>query len=276
MQSGSQFGLRVVHNYTNYESCYCPYHNDARPSAIFLKNEGVFYCYGCRTRKTLLQLATDFDIEYVEGPTVAAVPAIDLMANVEVSRHFESFALYDDAINYLDSRDIEAHTAVDYGLEWDLLERAIVFPMVGFDGRRIGFVERSTSRTASTRYSIHGLKTPLWPMRHLVGRMDRQIIISEGPFKAMAIAQAASKLFGDRNNVLSLSLMGSRNNFDAVNVARQCRCVPIYIVDADAAGQKVGEFMRANGMRCFMPHVAFDDATPDVRVETLETIFSKL
>lgn len=275
MQSGSQFGLRIVHNYTNYESCYCPYHNDARPSAIFLKNEGVFYCYGCRTRRTMLQLANDFDIDYIEGPSVAAVPPIDLLSPLEVSRRFEPFVLYDEAVAYIEGRGIESETAVEYGLEWDSLERAIVFPMIGLDGRRVGFVERATSRTASTRYSIHGVKTPLWPMPQFLGHMDRQVIISEGPFKAMAVAQAASSLLG-RDRVLSVALMGSRSNLDAVGVARQCRCMPIYIVDADAAGQKVGSFMRSHGMRCFMPHLPFDDATPDERVAMLETIFAKL
>jgi len=287
-QSGIHFGLRVARNYTHYESCFCPYHNDTNPSSIFLKNEGVFYCYVCRTRKTLSQLAKDFDIEYVPSSTINQIAEIDLLSPMGNSRIFESFMIYDDAISYLENRLISVETATSYRLEYDALTHSIVFPQYFYwydfsslenfvRYRRIGSVHRSTpSSNIATRYAVVGEKVPLWPSHTFLNRPTGkvQLILSEGYFKTMMIAQAAKSIgWGD---VVSLCVQGSHPTKDIIDLMKQNMvCIPIYIVDSDDAGKRAGLFMKGNGAQCILPSIAFDNMTLDEACIALDQIRSR-
>lgn len=277
--SAAFFKIKVSKNYKNYELCYCPYHSDGTPSSVFLKNDGVFFCYGCKTRKTILQLAEDFDIDFdfsLFGSADNSLMNIDLLpSNNQSKRIYESFVLFDKAVKYLvEERGVDLENGLEYELEWSDLDEAIVFPMNDYYGNRVGNVKRVTKSGVETRYIIDGEKTPVWPLCKMKDLSDKQLIVSEGPFKAMIVYQI-SKLIGW--DVCSVSIMGSSSSSfgKAIGVLKQNNQLPFYIVDNDTAGVKVGEKMRNSGLRCFKPSIPFDEMSKEDAIEVLKYIREK-
>jgi hypothetical protein len=94
--------------------------------------------------------------------------------------------------------------------------------------------------------------------------------LSEGPFKAMRIAQSVRRL---GLHVSSLSTMGSMHSKEILNYQSQYQ--PIFVADRDRSGLSMATFAKGIGFRVFLPETPFDDADDELCDSMLTTIFSK-
>lgn len=277
MGTASTFGIKVIRNYTNYEQCSCPYHVDHSPSAVYLKNENVFYCYSCHRRKTMSELAKDFkltadDYGLVEGADSGVMlPAF----NDEANNHFESFMsihFSKEGIKYLNERRISLELATNLGMEYSVKHEGVVFPQ--FMGKkRIGNVIRLLNGKSNARYLIEGKIEPLWNMR-FYDMFKEFLIISEGAFKAMAIKMACDA--NGIDGVISMCTFGARTNIGTDEIIDQFKGTVIMIGDNDRAGVTFGQKMKKKGIKVIVPKIPFDDMTIEQRCGTMDTIMQRI
>ena len=163
--SAAVFGIRVVRDYGHYQSCICPYHDDHKPSAQFIKADGVFYCHGCGTRKTLAQLAADrgIELEAVEAGSSLSLPTF-VASDEEINIGYPKAITVPEAMDYLIKRHVYAGAAMHYDVEWNEWDKAINFPHYNIWGVRMGNVGRRTQGDGE-RYAVVGRREPLWPYK---------------------------------------------------------------------------------------------------------------
>lgn len=274
MGSATNFGIKVIRNYTNYEQCSCPYHVDHSPSAVYLKHEDVFYCYSCHRRKTMSELAKDLKLT----DDLFGIPMDDTKMPVFADNSVEYVESYVPigtsfaGMKYLQERQISIELAINLEIEYSIKHEGIVFPQIMY-GKRIGNVIRLINGKSNARYIIDGKIEPLWNMREYKILND-YLFISEGAFKAMSIKMAADVL-GIRN-FISLCTFGARMNTGTEEVIDQFKGKIIMVGDNDRAGVTFGEKMKNKGIKVIIPKIPFDNMTNEQRVATLEKILERV
>ena len=156
-------GIDIEAEYGTDYIIFCPYHNNSRtPAGEVSKESGLFFCFGCQTTRTLIELImhmsgrTYFEaIRYIKSKETET----DLESVVNKALHSKpDFIQYDEllikrlnkqaldsprAIRYFEGRNINKDSIIKFDLGYSEKQDSVTIPMQSPDGMTIGFVART-------------------------------------------------------------------------------------------------------------------------------------
>ena len=156
-------GIDIEAEYGTDYIIFCPYHNNSRtPAGEVSKESGLFFCFGCQTTRTLIELImhmsgrTYFEaIRYIKSKETET----DLESVVNKALHSKpDFIQYDEllikrlnkqaldsprAMRYFEGRNINKDSIIKFDLGYSEKQDSVTIPMQSPDGMTIGFVART-------------------------------------------------------------------------------------------------------------------------------------
>jgi len=205
--SGEEFGIR------------CPYHVDTDPSLYVNLESGVFHCMGCEESGWIPDLiATLENVSYGEATAIIESRGGDLQVGkrnrreqgqrqredriVDESLYESFFPLSKDSgyMDYVENRGISYRVATEYDLrEGPLYDKKwgqrIIYAVRDGQGRLRSIKGRSVRPASGFRYrELEGSKASAGLFyASLPARPGPHVYVTEGPFDAMALAEAKIK-----------------------------------------------------------------------------------
>lgn len=156
-------GIDIEAEYGTDYIIFCPYHNNNRtPAGEVSKESGLFFCFGCQTTRSLIELIMHMtNRTYFE--TIRFIKSKETETDIEsvinkALHHIPDFVQYDEllikrlnkqaldsprAMNYFESRKITKESVVKFDLGFSEKQDSVVIPMQSPDGMSIGFVART-------------------------------------------------------------------------------------------------------------------------------------
>jgi DNA primase len=156
-------GIDIEAEYGTDYIIFCPYHNNNRtPAGEVSKESGLFFCFGCQTTRSLIELImhmtnrtyfetirfikskeTETDIESVINKALHNIPDFVQYDELLIKRLNKQALDSPRAMNYFDSRKITKESVVKFDLGFSEKQDSVVIPMQSPDGMSIGFVART-------------------------------------------------------------------------------------------------------------------------------------
>ena len=156
-------GIDIEAEYGTDYIIFCPYHNNNRtPAGEVSKESGLFFCFGCQTTRSLIELIMHMtNRTYFE--TVRFIKSKETETNIEAVvnkalHQMPDFVQYDEllikrlckqaidsprAMTYFEGRRITKESVVKFDLGYSEKQDSVVIPMQSPDGMSIGFVART-------------------------------------------------------------------------------------------------------------------------------------
>jgi DNA primase len=156
-------GIDIEAEYGTDYIIFCPYHNNNRtPAGEVSKESGLFFCFGCQTTRSLVEL-----IMHMTGrtyfETIRFVKSKETETNIEsvinkALHQAPDFVQYDEvlikrlnkqaldsprAMSYFEGRRLTRESVVKFDLGYSEKQDSVVIPMQSPDGMSIGFVART-------------------------------------------------------------------------------------------------------------------------------------
>ena len=272
MLTAKDFGYDMVRSYPTYDLCFCPFHNDNNPSALFSSNSLQFRCLGCgkvvNHNSGAGYVGSEFESEAIIG-RFNLIP--------QATNYLQGSTAYLDAdmMLYLAAREISLGTAIVYGC-WQSEYKGrsqVVFPQYDLGNQLLGTVKRwADFDPTGQRYFIDGQRAAVWPIAEL--DFEKINFLSEGAFKAMALFQAVASL--GLNNVTSMATMGSLLRKETKELILQNPSSFVFLADNDDAGVKFGYEMKALGCRVFKLKKPFDNMHQEERDKKLLSLLERI
>jgi DNA primase len=156
-------GLDIEAEYGTDYIIFCPFHNNNRtPAGEVSKESGLFFCFGCQTTKTLIELImhttgrtyfeaaryikskeTEVDIESLINKTLYSPPDFIQYDELLIKRLNKQALDSPRAMRYFESRKITKESAIKFDLGYSEKQDSVTIPMQSPDGMTIGFVART-------------------------------------------------------------------------------------------------------------------------------------
>jgi DNA primase len=156
-------GIDIEAEYGTDYIIFCPYHNNNRtPAGEVSKESGLFFCFGCQTTRSLIELImhmtsrtyfetirfikskeTETDIESVINKALHDIPDFVQYDELLIKRLNKQAIDSPRAMNYFESRKITKESVVKFDLGFSEKQDSVVIPMQSPDGMSIGFVART-------------------------------------------------------------------------------------------------------------------------------------
>jgi DNA primase len=156
-------GIDIEAEYGTDYIIFCPYHNNNRtPAGEVSKESGLFFCFGCQTTRSLIELIMHMtNRTYFE--TVRFIKSKETETNIEavVNKALHQkpdFVQYDEllikrlgkqaidsprAMTYFEGRRLTKESVIKFDLGYSEKQDSVVIPMQSPDGMSIGFVART-------------------------------------------------------------------------------------------------------------------------------------
>jgi DNA primase len=156
-------GIDIEAEYGTDYIIFCPYHNNNRtPAGEVSKESGLFFCLGCQTTRSLIELIMHMtNRTYFE--TVRFIKSKETETNIEAVvnkalHQMPDFVQYDEllikrlckqaidsprAMTYFEGRRITKESVIKFDLGYSEKQDSVVIPMQSPDGMSIGFVART-------------------------------------------------------------------------------------------------------------------------------------
>lgn len=142
---------------------FCPYHNNSRtPAGEVSKSSGLFFCFGCQTTKSLIELimftsnrsyfesiryikgkGQDVNIESVVGKALYAPPDFVQYDELLIKRLNKQALDTPKAMNYFHGRRITKESVIKFDLGYSEKQGSVTIPIHSPDGMCLGFVART-------------------------------------------------------------------------------------------------------------------------------------
>ena len=156
-------GLDIEAEFGNDFIIYCPYHNNTRtPAGEVAKDSGLFFCFGCQTTKSLVELImftsnrSYFEtVRYIKGKEQQS----DIQTIVDKALYAPpDFVQYDEllikrlnkqaldaprAMNYFNGRRVTKESVIKFDLGYSEKQGSVTIPVHSPDGMCLGFVART-------------------------------------------------------------------------------------------------------------------------------------
>ena len=156
-------GLDIEAEFGNDFIIYCPYHNNTRtPAGEVAKDSGLFFCFGCQTTKSLVELImftsnrSYFEtVRYIKGKEQQS----DIQTIVDKALYAPpDFVQYDEllikrlnkqaldaprAMNYFNGRRLTKDSVIKFDLGYSEKQGSVTIPVHSPDGMCLGFVART-------------------------------------------------------------------------------------------------------------------------------------
>lgn len=162
-------------------SARCPVHlartgkHDNSPSWSMNSETGLWLCYSCGARGTLNGLVRELTgKDSLDVSVMLMNNSVDQLSAPRVERvvepdihHFLRYQTVPD--KYLRTRGLSKETANEYGLRWDDNAQSWIIPIIGPDGRLMGWQEKGSNYTrnypigvkkGNTLFGIERIKHP--------------------------------------------------------------------------------------------------------------------
>jgi DNA primase len=156
-------GIDIEAEYGTDYIIFCPYHNNNRtPAGEVSKESGLFFCFGCQTTRSLIELIMHMtNRTYFE--TVRFIKSKETETNIEAVvnkalHQIPDFVQYDEllikrlgkqaidsprAMTYFEGRRLTKESVIKFDLGYSEKQDSVVIPMQSPDGMSIGFVART-------------------------------------------------------------------------------------------------------------------------------------
>jgi DNA primase len=156
-------GIDIDAEYGTDYIIFCPYHNNNRtPAGEVSKESGLFFCFGCQTTRSLIELIMHMtNRTYFE--TVRFIKSKETETNIEAVvnkalHQMPDFVQYDEllikrlgkqaidsprAMTYFEGRRLTKESVIKFDLGYSEKQDSVVIPMQSPDGMSIGFVART-------------------------------------------------------------------------------------------------------------------------------------
>ena len=156
-------GIDIEAEYGTDYIIFCPYHNNNRtPAGEVSKESGLFFCFGCQTTRSLVELImhmtsrTYFEtVRFIKSKETET----DIKAVINKALHqMPDFVQYDEllikrlnkqaldsprAMTYFEGRRLTRESVIKFDLGYSEKQDSVVIPMQSPDGMSIGFVART-------------------------------------------------------------------------------------------------------------------------------------
>jgi DNA primase len=156
-------GIEIEAEYGTDYIIFCPYHNNNRtPAGEVSKEKGTFFCFGCQTTRSLVELImhmtnrtyfetirfikskeTEIDIESVVNKTMHKIPDFVQYDELLIKRLNKQALDSPRAITYFEGRRLTKESVIKFDLGFSEKQDSVIIPMQSPDGMSIGFVART-------------------------------------------------------------------------------------------------------------------------------------
>jgi DNA primase len=156
-------GIDIEAEYGTDYIIFCPYHNNNRtPAGEVSKESGLFFCFGCQTTRSLIELImhmtsrtyfetvrfikskeTEADIEAVINKALHQLPDFVQYDELLIKRLNKQALDSPRAMTYFEGRRLTRESVVKFDLGYSEKQDSVVIPMQSPDGMSIGFVART-------------------------------------------------------------------------------------------------------------------------------------
>jgi len=280
-------GLDIEAEYGTDYIVFCPYHNNSRtPAGEVSKDYGLFFCFGCQTTKSLIELIMfttnrtyfeaaryikskqqDTSIEDVVNKALYAKPDFVTYDELILKRLHNQLSLSDKAKNYLNYRKLNASSWSKFSLGYSEKQDSIVVPMHSPDGMCIGFVARTIE--GKDFKNTPGLpKSKILFNLHRV-KSSKMVYVVESSFDAIRLDQVGFP---------AVATLGANVSSSQMELLRKYFTNVILIADNDEAGIIMSEKLReklGNLVTVITPDKKYKDIgdMTDEEIKTMEFQF---
>jgi DNA primase len=156
-------GIDIEAEYGTDYIIFCPYHNNNRtPAGEVSKESGLFFCFGCQTTRSLVELImhmtsrtyfetvrfikskeTETDIEAVINKALHQIPDFVQYDELLIKRLNKQALDSPRAMTYFEGRRLTRESVIKFDLGYSEKQDSVVIPMQSPDGMSIGFVART-------------------------------------------------------------------------------------------------------------------------------------
>ena len=243
-------GIDIEAEYGTDYIIFCPYHNNNRtPAGEVSKEHGTFFCFGCQTTKSLVELVMhttartyfeasryikskeqDIDIINVVDKALYAAPDFIQYDELLIKRLHNQALESPRAMRYFEGRKIIKESIIKFGLGYSEKQDSIVIPMQSPDGMTIGFVART----------IEGKEfknTPGLPKSKILFNLHRvksadTVYLVESSFDAIRL---------DQIGFPAVATLGANVSSSQMKLLEKYFTNVVLIADNDEAGKIMGD-----------------------------------
>ena len=274
-------GVQIGSNLDTHYLIFCPFHyNTHTPACEVDKEKGLFICFACSERGTLLDLVMRttnrnyFEASRVISNAAKQVNFADrIEKSIEPKEEFEPFDMAlierlhsslmnsDRALNYFKSRNIELDAIKHFKLGYSEKQDMVSVPVYAHDGTCVGFVARSIEGKAFKNST--GL-----PRNKLLFNLNNvkfsDIVIVESSFDAIRLWQL---------DIPAVATLGANLGKNQISLLNKYSTRVILAMDQDEAGKKLMDNLRANVSAPIL-NMEFPDGVKDIGDMTDEQIIN--
>ena len=280
-------GLDIEAEYGTDYIIFCPYHNNSRtPAGEVSKESGLFFCFGCQTTKSLLELIMyttnrtyfeaaryikskqqETNIEDVVNKALYAKPDFVPYDELVLKRLYNGLIMSDRAKDYFAYRKLEPSSWTKFSLGYSEKQDMVTVPVHSPDGMPLGFVARS----------IEGKEfkdTPGLPKGKVLFNLHRvktssTVYVVESSFDAIRLDQVGFP---------AVATLGANVSSSQMELLRKYFTNVILIADNDEAGIIMSEKLReklGNLVTVITPDKKYKDIgnMSDEEIKTMEFKF---
>ena len=283
-------GIDIEAEYGTDYIIFCPYHNNNRtPAGEVSKESGLFFCFGCQTTRSLVELIMHMTSRtYFE--TVRFIKSKETETNIEAIvnkalHQMPDFVQYDEllikrlckqaidsprAMTYFEGRRLTKESVIKFDLGYSEKQDSVVIPMQSPDGMSIGFVART----------IEGKEfknTPGLPKSKILFNLHRVkaskiVYVVESSFDAIRLDQVGFP---------AVATLGANVSSSQIELLKRYFTGIILVADNDDAGsimaERLTEKMR-NLVTIIRPDKKYKDIgdMTDDEIRTLEFQFDNV
>ena len=283
-------GIDIEAEYGTDYIIFCPYHNNNRtPAGEVSKESGLFFCFGCQTTRSLIELImhmtsrtyfetvrfikskeTETDIEAVINKALHQIPDFVQYDELLIKRLNKQALDSPRAMTYFEGRRLTRDSVVKFDLGYSEKQDSVVIPMQSPDGMSIGFVART----------IEGKEfknTPGLPKSKILFNLHRVkaskiVYVVESSFDAIRLDQVGFP---------AVATLGANVSSSQIELLKRYFTGIILVADNDDAGsimaERLTEKMR-NLVTIIRPDKKYKDIgdMTDDEIRTLEFQFDNV
>jgi DNA primase len=282
-------GIDIEAEYGTDYIIFCPYHNNNRtPAGEVSKESGLFFCFGCQTTRSLIELImhmtgrtyfetvrfikskeTETDIEAVINKALHQLPDFVQYDELLIKRLNKQALDSPRAMTYFEGRRLTKESVIKFDLGFSEKQDSVVIPMQSPDGMSIGFVART----------IEGKEfknTPGLPKSKILFNLHRvkaskMVYVVESSFDAIRLDQVGFP---------AVATLGANVSSSQIELLKRYFTGVVLVADNDDAGMIMAERL-AEKMGNLVTTIRLDKKYKDIgdmvdeEIKNLEFDFDK-
>jgi DNA primase len=283
-------GIDIEAEYGTDYIIFCPYHNNNRtPAGEVSKESGLFFCFGCQTTRSLIELImhmtsrtyfetvrfikskeTETDIEAVINKALHQIPDFVQYDELLIKRLNKQALDSPRAMTYFEGRRLTRESVIKFDLGYSEKQDSVVIPMQSPDGMSIGFVART----------IEGKEfknTPGLPKSKILFNLHRVkaskiVYVVESSFDAIRLDQVGFP---------AVATLGANVSSSQIELLKRYFTGVVLVADNDEAGMIMAEKLiekMGNLVTIIRPDKRYKDIgdMTDDEIRTLEFQFDNV